>query len=729
MSGAYDAARNMLQDASKKRSQLGRMLNSFYNYMYVRISRAELSYVTRLIVLVSVGLAFFGSIMVLSASSVRMISQGLSPFNQGERQAEYALGGLVLMLVVGFIPVHLYRRRWVFNTAIVLGILLQLAVLVVGVEVGGNRNWIVLGPVQIQPSELSKPILVLWLALMLTRQGDVSRDSGRALFPALFGFVPLVFAIMAGNDLGTVIVYGFIFLGMLWLAGTRARMMWMIIGTALAGAALAVFTSANRIQRIFGLAGVCNGAACDQANSGKVALATGGFLGVGLGQSRQKYNYLPEAHNDYIFAIIGEELGLLGTLAVVLLYLGLIYCAVTIMVRTSDRFVRLASGGIMVWITVQALVNMGMVSGVLPVIGVPLPFISYGGSSLLASMFAAGLLFAFSRQTPVYPVPRGRNRNLSPREIRRENDDWQRRLSLGKVVAEENRQIQQAGGALGFNIRSWGEQLQKSWRALVVWLGLTSEQRARTQQYRVHQRQQAQEQAQLQRRRAEEQRMREAAQLRDQVQAQRTGTSQRAVPYARETQSENGQQLRVATQHRGAPATGQQRTRRATQGQHPATERGSARTGARMAGRPQPSGRTQSTEGHRNTAGRSGTTAAQRAGSRQQPVPHRGSAGSSAAASAGRTGQQRRRTPPRAAAQQQNRSIQPQNGQNQKQRSRRTGAIPEGLRPLHGGATGTSGTSTPPAAQRRAQSGRQNTSGRVTGRNRQNPNPLRRSNS
>ena len=177
MSGASGKTQNTAADHRKtRRVWRDGVLARRYASAYARISRAELSYVSRLILLVSVSLTFFGCIMVLSASSVRMISQGMSPFNQGERQLQYAVGGLALMLVVGFLPVGWYRRRWVLNTAVVLGILLQVAVLVVGVEVGGNRNWIVLGPVQLQPSELSKPILILWMALMLARQGDVSKN-------------------------------------------------------------------------------------------------------------------------------------------------------------------------------------------------------------------------------------------------------------------------------------------------------------------------------------------------------------------------------------------------------------------------------------------------------------------------------------------------------------------------------------------------------------------------
>lgn len=211
----------------------------------------------------------------------------------------------------------------------------------------------------------------------------------------------LVLLIMLGGDMGTAMVYGFIFVGMMWLAGASRSSLLKIGGAFAVLALVGVLSSANRVARIFGIWGSCTNANCDQANSGEVALTTGGFLGVGLGQSRQKYNYLAEAHNDYIFAIIGEELGLLGTLAVLLLYVGLVYCAVRIMLRTTDPLVRLATGGIMIWLTSQAIINMGMVSRILPVIGVPLPFVSYGGSSLLSSLFAAGLLLAFARQTPL----------------------------------------------------------------------------------------------------------------------------------------------------------------------------------------------------------------------------------------------------------------------------------------------------------------------------------------
>ena len=634
MSGASGKTQNTAADHRKtRRVWRDGVLARRYASAYARISRAELSYVSRLILLVSVSLTFFGCIMVLSASSVRMISQGMSPFNQGERQLQYAVGGLALMLVVGFLPVGWYRRRWVLNTAVVLGILLQVAVLVVGVEVGGNRNWIVLGPVQLQPSELSKPILIMWMALMLARQGDVSKNSWRALLPALFGFLPLVGTIMLGRDLGTAIVYGVIFMGMLWLAGTRNRTMWVLVGFALVLAIFAVVMSENRIQRVFGAAGVCDGATCDQSNAGKVALATGGLWGVGLGQSRQKYNYLPEAHNDYIFAIIGEELGLVGTLAVVLLYLGLIYCSVTIMVRTSDRFVRLAAGGITVWITAQALINMGMVTGVLPVIGVPLPFISYGGSSLLASMFAAGLLFAFSRQAPVYPLRRDPNRNLSPREIRRENEDWQRRLVLGQAVAEENRRMVQAGGALGLDVWHWRSQLRDAIHGLLVWLGLSSEQRARAHQRRVQQRELAAREAQKQQAAERERELLERQRL-QQAQKQQ---AQRAE--------------RTATRRPSAATSGQQRP----------------------TAQARPAKQSQAADRSRGERQRPGAARTKTQGTAKQGAPRRQDARRTVARGSQTQGRNRTqgKTQPQAA---------------RTRRPQRTGSLPEGLRPLHGGA-------------------------------------------
>ena len=422
---------------------------SFGKRLYRRGLKADLWDVPVMLLVTTLGLAIFGCIMVLSASSVTMISQGQSPFSQVSSQILFLVLGVVAMAVITNIPVGWYHKQVVVNAMLAVALVLQLAVVVIGVEVNGNRNWIKLGPVQMQPSEFSKLAIVMWLAWVYNRQGDISRSLWRTLFPSIYGVGALILLIMVGGDMGTALVYGFIFLGMMWMAGASRRSMLQIGGAVAVLALLGVLSSPNRVARIFGIWGSCTNANCDQANSGEVALATGGFLGVGLGQSRQKYNYLAEAHNDYIFAIIGEELGLLGTMAVLLLYVGLVYCAVRIMLRTADPLVRLATGGIMVWLTSQAIINMGMVSRILPVIGVPLPFVSYGGSSLLSSLCAAGLLLAFARQTPLRGATAPSSvENQSVREIRRANADWKRRLPLQAVVEQEAAERAEAGGHL-----------------------------------------------------------------------------------------------------------------------------------------------------------------------------------------------------------------------------------------------------------------------------------------
>ena len=420
------------------------------NRLYRLGLKADLWDVPVMLLVTTLGLAFFGCIMVLSASSVTMISQGQSPFSQVSSQIMFLIIGVIAMAGITHIPVEYYHKKSVVYAMLIIALVMQFAVVVVGVEVNGNRNWLKIpGGPQIQPSEFSKLAIIMWLAWVYSRHGDISRSIWRTLFPSTYGVGVLVLLIMLGGDMGTAMVYGFIFVGMMWLAGA-SRSSLLKIGAALAALALVgVLSSTNRVARIFGIWGSCTNANCDQANSGEVALTTGGFLGVGLGQSRQKYNYLAEAHNDYIFAIIGEELGLLGTLAVLLLYVGLVYCAVRIMLRTTDPLVRLATGGIMIWLTSQAIINMGMVSRILPVIGVPLPFVSYGGSSLLSSLFAAGLLLAFARQTPLRGATAPSNiETQSVREVRRANAEWQRRTPLQDVLNQEEAARAAAGGHL-----------------------------------------------------------------------------------------------------------------------------------------------------------------------------------------------------------------------------------------------------------------------------------------
>ena len=532
--------------------------------LYRRGLKADLWDVPVMLLVTTLGLAIFGCIMVLSASSVTMISQGQSPFSQVSSQIMFLVLGVLAMAGIARIPVGYYHKKSVVYAMLIAALVMQLAVVVVGVEVNGNRNWLKLGPVQIQPSEFSKLAIIMWLAWVYSRHGDISRSIWRTLFPSIYGVGALVLLIMLGGDMGTAMVYGFIFVGMMWLAGASRSSLLKIGGAFAVLALVGVLSSANRVARIFGIWGSCTNANCDQANSGEVALTTGGFLGVGLGQSRQKYNYLAEAHNDYIFAIIGEELGLLGTLAVLLLYVGLVYCAVRIMLRTTDPLVRLATGGIMIWLTSQAIINMGMVSRILPVIGVPLPFVSYGGSSLLSSLFAAGLLLAFARQTPLRGATKPSNiETQSAREVRRENAEWQRRTPLQDVLNQEEAARAAAGGHL-LKEHNPLKVVFGPESTLRRWLGFAPDQQRELSRVAREQERQAREQA----RREEEQARQEAAQAREEARLAREEAARVKAEQKAEAQKQKASQKpapqkpapqKVAPQKAPAqPRTGQQ---------------------------------------------------------------------------------------------------------------------------------------------------------------------------
>lgn len=565
--------------------------------LYRRGLKADLWDVPVMLLVTTLGLAIFGCIMVLSASSVTMISQGQSPFSQVSSQVMFLVLGVIAMAGITRIPVGVYHKKFVVNAMLIAALVMQLAVVVVGVEVNGNRNWLKFpGGVQIQPSEFSKLAIIMWLAWVYSRHGDISRSIWRTLFPSIYGVGALVLLIMLGGDMGTAMVYGFIFVGMMWLAGASRSSLLKIGGAFAALALVGVLSSANRVARIFGVWGSCTNANCDQANSGEVALTTGGFLGVGLGQSRQKYNYLAEAHNDYIFAIIGEELGLLGTLAVLLLYAGLVYCAVRIMLRTTDPLVRLATGGIMIWLTSQAIINMGMVSRILPVIGVPLPFVSYGGSSLLSSLFAAGLLLAFARQTPLRGATAPSNiETQSVREVRRANADWQRRTPLQIVLNQEEAARAAAGGHLLKEHNPFALMFGPE-STLRRWLGFAPDQQrelarmAREQQ--KEQERQAREQQKEQTRLAREEAARVKAEQKAAAQKQKTEGQQKtkaqkqkgsqkpvpakaaptnAAPKKASAQPRTGQQARAAQKQTAQKVTAQKTTVAKPEGQKPVT--------------------------------------------------------------------------------------------------------------------------------------------------------------
>ncbi len=652
-SGRWASSRAGLEDFSAPfRARAGRL--------YRRGLKADLWDVPVMLLVTTLGLAIFGCIMVLSASSVTMISQGQSPFSQVSSQIMFLVVGVLAMAGITRIPVGVYHKKFVVYAMLATALVMQLAVVVVGVEVNGNRNWLKLpGIGQIQPSEFSKLAIIMWLAWVYSRHGDISRSIWRTLFPSIYGVGALVLLIMLGGDMGTAMVYGFIFVGMMWLAGASRSSLLKIGGAFAVLALVGVLSSANRVARIFGIWGSCTNANCDQANSGEVALATGGFLGVGLGQSRQKYNYLAEAHNDYIFAIIGEELGLLGTLAVLLLYVGLVYCAVRIMLRTTDPLVRLATGGIMIWLTSQAIINMGMVSRLLPVIGVPLPFVSYGGSSLLSSLFAAGLLLAFARQTPLRGATEPSNiETQSAREVRRANADWQRRTPLQIVLNQEEAARAAAGGHLLKEQNPFALMFGPE-STLRRWLGFAPDQQRELARMAREQQKEQERQAREQERQEREQARREAAQAREEA--------RRAREEARLAREEAA---RVKAEQKAAPKkAAQQKSVPKSQAQKPMSSAGAPAKKPASKQTPAQARASQSRTGQ----------PARPAQKQTAPKP----AGQKPAAP--KRAVQQRAAQPRNAQQPatQKRAAQPRTAQPRTAQHRPSGSLPAGLQPLH----------------------------------------------
>jgi len=356
-----------------------------------------------IVVGVSALLLSLGLLMVLSASSVLSLNEYGSSYAVFARQAIWVAIGVPLAWVTSRLPVRLLRAlSWpavLVSTALVV----MTYVPGFGVLVNGNRNWISFGgPVQLQPSEFAKLALVLWLAHVYAKKGSLLREWRHLLLPMAPVCAVVVGLVIGQGDLGTALVLLGIVLGMLWLVGAPAR----LFGGALVFVAVAAFaiatTEQERVSRLTGfldpLAEYGDGGW--QASHGFFALATGGLWGQGIGASSQKWGGLPESHTDYIFAIIGEEFGLFGTLMVLGLFGALAFVGIRIAVRSNDAFVRYTSGGIVVWLLGQAMINIGMVLGMLPVIGIPLPLISYGGSALLPTLVALGLLTSFARQEP-----------------------------------------------------------------------------------------------------------------------------------------------------------------------------------------------------------------------------------------------------------------------------------------------------------------------------------------
>jgi cell division protein FtsW len=349
-------------------------------------------------------LVVIGLVMVLSASSVTSYKESNSSYTVFLTQLQSAVVGVIAAAVATRIPLITWKRGSV--PLLAAAIFLQVLVFVpgLGVSVNGNRNWIQIAGQQVQPSEFAKVALVLFGATVLTKK---RRKLGEFMHVVIPLVVPagglLLLLVLGGKDLGTGLVLLAIIVGLLFAAGVPARLFLVAGGVSAALAAAMVVTSANRMGRMRDwLGGGCADphGSCWQTTHGQYALADGGWWGVGLGASREKWQWLPEAHNDFIFAIIGEELGLPGTLVIIALFALIGFACYRLVCGTNDFFIRVATAGVMVWILAQATINIGAVIGLLPVIGVPLPLVSSGGSALVTTLFGLGMLLSFARNEP-----------------------------------------------------------------------------------------------------------------------------------------------------------------------------------------------------------------------------------------------------------------------------------------------------------------------------------------
>lgn len=346
-----------------------------------------------------------GLVMVYSASMIKALDIDKPATYFFRKQFLAAAIGAGLMLIAAKMPVKLHRALAYPLLMITVFLMVLVQVPGIGMAVGGNQNWLYLGgPFQLQPSEFGKLALILWGADLLARKQDkrLLAQWKHMLVPLVPVAFMLLGLIMLGGDMGTAMILTAILFGLLWLAGAPTRLFVGVLAVAGALVLLLIKTSPNRMARLdcMGASEPGPGGSCWQAVHGIYALASGGWFGSGLGASVEKWGQLPEPHTDFIFAITGEELGLAGTLSVLALFAALGYAGIRVAGRTEDPFVRYAAGGVTTWITAQAVINIGAVLGLLPIAGVPLPLFSYGGSALLPTMFAVGLMIAFAREDP-----------------------------------------------------------------------------------------------------------------------------------------------------------------------------------------------------------------------------------------------------------------------------------------------------------------------------------------
>lgn len=368
------------------RTFLGKPMTSFY-----------------LVMVLTFALVSFGLVMMASASAVDSLQTHGSPYYLFNRQLVFVALGIIAMIAAMRIPLGQWRRLSGPMMSVSLILLILVLVPGIGREIYGARRWFDLAGVMLfQPSELGKIAFLLWGAHVLVQRRKLLTTWGGMLKPILPGLVLLCGLVVVEPDLHTTVVYLLIFLALLWVVGAPFRIFGLMILAVLSVGVLAIASQGFRMNRLLSFLDPWADAqgAGHQAIQGFYALSTGGMFGVGLGNSRTKWGALPNAHSDYIFAIIGEELGFLGGALVLVLFVALAYTGLRIAHRARDLYIRLVSAATAVWMVGQALINTGYVVGLLPVTGITLPMISSGGTSLVITMFAMGILASCARHEP-----------------------------------------------------------------------------------------------------------------------------------------------------------------------------------------------------------------------------------------------------------------------------------------------------------------------------------------
>jgi cell division protein FtsW len=348
-------------------------------------------------------LSLLGVVMVLSASAASSLDATGSSWYTFERHVMWLSIGMVAMLIT----LRVDYRRWrpLATPVMVAAVALLIVVLIpgVGVSRNGSTRWLGYGSLTIQPAEFAKLALVLFVADLLARPHRASDDLRAVLRPVLLLTFVVAVLLLRQPNLGTTIVVAGIALGMLFAAGAPLRSLLSATGIAVAGAGIMAFLADYRRERLLGFLDPWGRRDSQglQTIQSLASIADGRITGVGLGASRGKWGYLPFAHTDFIFSIIGEELGLVGTLTVVSLFAALAFVGFAVALNAPDRFGMLLALGITIWLVGQAFINIGVALGLLPVSGLPLPFLSFGCSSLVVTLAACGLLMSVARHTRV----------------------------------------------------------------------------------------------------------------------------------------------------------------------------------------------------------------------------------------------------------------------------------------------------------------------------------------